>query len=690
MTMEQSTSYRPEIDGLREVAVLAVIANHFSADAVSGGYLGVDVFFVISGFVITSSLFKRQEKSFRDFIVGFYERRCKRILPALIVYVLIMSTLVCLVEPLPGQYLRTGLASLFGISNMYLISQASDYFAESTQLNVFTHTWSLGVEEQFYLLYPLAFWVATQNRNIKASIKYLEIILVVGIVLSLIILGFSFSASQSVAYYSMPSRLWEIASGSLIWCIAYKRGSQISNRTSSVINGIIVDLFFAMLLVCLWFMPKASSLAHITVVVITGLIVLLSQNNSLSKGLLTSRLMTGVGLGSYSLYIWHWGVISFSLWTVGINSATLPFQIALIGILGWLSYSYIERPFRHTTAFGNLVIKTIPLSLSALCLASGYLLILGSPLKGRLFSGSLVSMQERFPSTYDGRRIRGNCGDEDASLEGQSEAVVCRFYQNNKANTIWLVGDSHAEAFLRVSSSIARDLDRELLGSALGGTLFPPTRYKLKDSNEYANNIAHMKELQELIVQHGRPNDLVIVGTRYQFHFGHDWYDFPTSMFEIHSDDGEVNYPISKEMNFREWSEQLLLFAKILEKRDINILLMTPTPEFPKAGNKNCRGVNQQWYNSLSKEECGPIPRKTFFGPNGKYTHIVSRLNILAKQASNIYLFDAFESLCPDEFCLHAEPGKPAFYRDDDHISNYANDKLVYPDLIEFIVNNQL
>jgi peptidoglycan/LPS O-acetylase OafA/YrhL len=141
--------YRPEIDGLRAFAVVAVIVNHFNKEILPNGYLGVDIFFVISGFVITSSLYQRPSKNFKDFISGFYERRIKRLVPALSVYVLTTSIAICLFNPKPYLSLWTGLTSLFGLSNLYLLDKATDYFAQSTELNIFTHTWSLGVEEQF-------------------------------------------------------------------------------------------------------------------------------------------------------------------------------------------------------------------------------------------------------------------------------------------------------------------------------------------------------------------------------------------------------------------------------------------------------------------------------------------------------------------------------------------------------------
>jgi peptidoglycan/LPS O-acetylase OafA/YrhL len=139
-TLPSKSKYRPEIDGMRAFAVIAVIINHFNKDLLPSGYLGVDIFFVISGYVITSSLAGRESKNFLDFLTGFYERRIKRLVPALVVFVLITSILISLFNPDPGVALGLGWRSLFGISNINLYRSSTDYFAESTELNPFTHT----------------------------------------------------------------------------------------------------------------------------------------------------------------------------------------------------------------------------------------------------------------------------------------------------------------------------------------------------------------------------------------------------------------------------------------------------------------------------------------------------------------------------------------------------------------------
>ena len=150
--------YKPEIDGLRAFAVLAVILNHTSTNILPNGFLGVDIFFVISGFVLTLSLEGKKNKNFIDFFTSFFYRRIKRLFPALIIFCLITGILITLVDPFPRDDHITGITGILGFSNLYLLKQSTNYFANEIILNPFTHTWSLDVEEQFYLLFPFFIW----------------------------------------------------------------------------------------------------------------------------------------------------------------------------------------------------------------------------------------------------------------------------------------------------------------------------------------------------------------------------------------------------------------------------------------------------------------------------------------------------------------------------------------------------
>ena len=218
---------------LRAFAVVAVIINHFNKDLLPSGYLGVDIFFAISGYVITSSLANRKSKNFWDFITEFFERRIKRLVPALVVFVLITSILICLFNPDPKLALRSGITSLFGLSNLYLFKQSTDYFAQSTELNPFTHTWSLGVEEQFYLLFPFLIWFSGFGRQAKNGARNLFLWIGTLTVISLTGFIYLYQSNQPAAYFLMPPRFWEMATGCLVF-IGFQRRAKIEQALEQV------------------------------------------------------------------------------------------------------------------------------------------------------------------------------------------------------------------------------------------------------------------------------------------------------------------------------------------------------------------------------------------------------------------------------------------------------------------------
>ena len=340
--------YRPEIDSLRAFAVIAVIINHFNKEILPNGYLGVDIFFLISGFVITSSLYQRPSKNFKDFISGFYERRIKRLVPALSVFVLIMSIAICILNPSPAISLLTGLTSLFGLSNLYLIKNSTDYFAISTEFNVFTHTWSLGVEEQFYILFPFLVWFSGFGRQTKNGARNLFLIVGALTITSLIGFFYLYPINQPVAYFSMPTRFWEMATGCLIFIIFQKYAS-IEQFLEKIPPHLLLILIIGVM-----YLPTSFATASTVAVVFLSAVLI----GSLKKGtalytFFTSSKIVYVGLISYSLYLWHWGILSISRWTIGIHWWSFPFQVALMFGLAISSYRYIETPLRKGNWFGK-------------------------------------------------------------------------------------------------------------------------------------------------------------------------------------------------------------------------------------------------------------------------------------------------------------------------------------------------
>ena len=341
-------NYKPEIDGLRGFAVIAVILNHTSSKILQSGFLGVDIFFVISGFVLTLSLQDKKYENFFEFFTSFFYRRIKRLLPALIIFCITTAIFITLFNPLPQTGHMTGITGLLGYSNIYLLKQSADYFTKEALLNPFTHTWSLDVEEQFYLLFPFFIWFSGFGRQKHSGEKILLNLMLFFSTLSFltyVYLNINFPISS---YFLMPSRFWEMGFGCILF-ILYKKNNNLIQKISSFPPLLILFSIFVVMLT-----PKSNNLFSTpTVVFLTSLLILSVKENTKIYKLFTNKFLNHIGLLSYSLYLWHWAVLSISAWTIGIHIWTIPLQYALMYFLAFLSYKYVEQPFRK----GNLFSK---------------------------------------------------------------------------------------------------------------------------------------------------------------------------------------------------------------------------------------------------------------------------------------------------------------------------------------------
>ena len=304
---QAKSKYRPEIDGLRAFAIVAVIINHFNKDVLPSGYLGVDIFFVVSGYVITSSLADRKSKNFLDFVTEFYERRIKRLVPALVVFVLITNVLICLFNPDPGVALGLGWRSLFGVSNISLYRSSTDYFAQSTELNPFTHTWSLGVEEQFYLLFPFLIWFSGFGQQTAKGARNLFFWVGAMTIASLIGFIYLYQVNQPAAYFLMPTRFWEMAAGCLLF-IGFQKRARIEQALEQVPPLLVV----AAMVVAMYLRVEAAVPATIAIVGLSAVLIACQKRETLAYKFFTFETVVYIGLISYSLYLWHWTVLSIS------------------------------------------------------------------------------------------------------------------------------------------------------------------------------------------------------------------------------------------------------------------------------------------------------------------------------------------------------------------------------------------
>jgi peptidoglycan/LPS O-acetylase OafA/YrhL len=343
LTTNSKYKYRPEIDGLRAIAVTSVILYHLGFSSLKGGYIGVDIFFIISGFLITSIITQEIEKGTFT-ITNFYEKRARRILPALTLILFLSAVASWFFLP-PHEFINFT-KSLFYvilfISNIFFWRDG-DYFVTDASLKPLLHTWSLAVEEQFYLFFPFFLFAL---KKIKKNIVFIGIL--VSCILSLALAQYA-SVSYKVAnFYSLPTRFWELGLGALC-SIRISNVNKINNWKK---NNIISLIGLTFIIYAILFYDEKTpfpSLFTLIPAIGTALILLYSSKNLGIGKLLANRGLVFVGLISYSAYLIHQPLIAFQNIYFGFNQSTIYKLVTLLSIffLAFLSYRYVESPFRN-------------------------------------------------------------------------------------------------------------------------------------------------------------------------------------------------------------------------------------------------------------------------------------------------------------------------------------------------------
>ncbi|WP_320673747.1 acyltransferase family protein [Prochlorococcus sp. MIT 1341] len=620
--------YRPEIDGLRAFAVVTVIINHFNKEILPNGYLGVDIFFVISGFVITSSLYQRRSKDFKDFISGFYQRRIKRLVPALSVFVLITSIAICLFNPTPGISLITGLTSLFGLSNLYLLKNATDYFAQSTEFNVFAHTWSLGVEEQFYMLFPFLIWFSGFGRQTKNGARNLFLTVVTLTIISFIGFLYLYPTSQSAAYFLMPTRFWEMAVGCLIF-IGLQRRAFIEKFVEKVPPLLVLFLIVGVMYLPISFATEAT----ITVVALSSVLIASLKEQTGAYKFFTSPKVVYIGLISYSLYLWHWGVLSISRWTIGIHWWSVPIQVALMLGMAIASYRWIETPLRKGNWFGKRW-KTLVVGGGVIVTLSAGLIALGRPLKGKLFLGEMY----KYPIE---------------KTINKHESLISTLSNKNFS----IAGNSHSDHIIPLLENLFDEKVFHLKKS------FPCETLEINQESLSFDKIqcSFYKDI-DLLLETLVKGDFLIISSRHRGIFQNGWYtNRLTYMPNKLNKENWDNY----QMQFWDQVEQI---AKLAKEKSINVIFIMPLPEFKTYTDANF--CTKQWFNNLgySSDQCIPNTNKqTLIDRLSSYSY--KRVLIISEKYKNFVAVDFLAEFCMDEICnpIHKE-SKNYLYLDPNHL----------------------
>jgi peptidoglycan/LPS O-acetylase OafA/YrhL len=438
--------YRSDIDGLRALAVIAVIVFHAFPQSLRGGFIGVDVFFVISGYLITTLLLQDQAAG-KFSITGFYGRRIRRIFPALVV-VLLASWLFGWVALLPGEYAELGreMAAAAGFASNLVRLRASGYFDAVGELQPLLHLWSLAIEEQFYLLWPLLLLAAWRWRVPVAA-------LVLVLLVASLLVNLDLRYERMVDFYAPYTRFWELLIGAALACAML----QPQTRSMRWLSPVGVGLLLAGLMLSSPAKPYPGALAILPTVG-TALLIAAGERGWLNP-LIGWRGLAAIGRISYPLYLWHWPLLAYAHIIVGgpLSVALRNGLIAAAIVLAWLTYRYVERPLRFGVPAPKWMLPVLMLCIAALGLAT----YASGGLRFRA-AGNYVDNRAELLRTV-------NSDADCATYVGAYAAMptFCRYSNAGGSQTVALIGDSLAHvAYPGIAKSLtARGINTLMLAN---------------------------------------------------------------------------------------------------------------------------------------------------------------------------------------------------------------------------------
>lgn len=674
------TGYRSEIDGLRALAVVAVLLNHLSHRLLPAGYLGVDIFFVISGCVVTSSLASRADGDVRRFLGAFYWRRWRRLWPVLAVMVVGVSVLyAALGSPIDDHYttvFRSGLTALLGVSNLYLYKQGSTYFGMSDEYNPFLHTWSLGVEEQFYLIWPLLMLAAGFGLKRAPARAYRRLGWISAVVCLVSLAGYlllQLRGQPMAAFFLSPFRLWELALGSLAF-LAHRRrrrGRRRSAGGSGSGQGFPLDLpILAALLLSLVLPSSAEVGATLLVALLTAALLVLMRSGAGAARLLSHPTLVLVGLASYSLYLWHWPLLVFARYTLGLNAAVALPLLVLIAVVGAISYRF-EFWSRYRFSLLARPALVIPWVLLSLLSSAATLLVLQGPGKGALFLGrrtgdlDLTSSNKAIAGTTISTAM---CFlDPTAPVPPSSYfSWMCRSEQPPQRPTIYFEGDSHAHALFLLGRDLLRGGSYGISFATRGGCPFPffaPAGRPDYRGERYRNCLPHDQSRRRELAEVLKPGDVVV------------------------SESSISNYirslpPSDRLSALAGYASAVRAFDALVAARGAHLVLVAPTPTFPQPRIRSplslCR---PEWFRPAWA--LAPICRTIRVSRSEQLAQTREVRDLqrgLAAAGRATVVFDPLPALCPPgrSSCANVEGGQ-ILYSDGSHLTNAGAEQLSAP-----------
>lgn len=650
---QRRMKYRPDIDGLRCLAVAPVVLCHAGVDYFSGGFVGVDVFFVISGFLITSII--RREMARDAFtIAGFYERRCRRILPALIV-VILFCVVVGYFTMLPGQYsafAESAIAALLFISNVFFWLQAG-YFAPVSEWMPLLHTWSLAVEEQYYIVFPI-FMLFTRRWRVSRQLAVIGFVFAASLAVSV----YGAYNKPSATFYLAPFRAWELLGGVII---AYWSPPSDLPRWLREAASVIGLLLLLLPVVLFDDRTPFPGLAAVPPCLGTAILLVSGQaGSSVVRSILEHRVLVFVGLISYSLYLWHWPVFVFMRLRFAQTGLT-PDAAALGTVLSVgiaiLSWRFVEQPFRRKgVSSRNAVFR-----LSAA--AVGFSLVVTGVIY--FFDGF---PEHAVPEALAFERASKDVDPVRMPCHGEIDSASCEFGSQDATPTTYaLWGDSHAAAFRPA-------LEEAMSGSGRRGTLIwlggcPPLLGLEKVGEPDVEECdAFRQRAVDFLSEPGNSIKTVFLSGR--------WLTVATG---VSAEVGGSFVQLTKDAESESLGPE--------ENRRVFIRSLNRTIEALLAGGKDIvliGGVPDIGWDvptvlALSAQHHRGVPRVASRRESEATHAAVDRVFAEAAQRDGVMFIPIWPLLCPKD-CLILVHNR-AIYSDDDHLSLYGARRFLGPSL---------
>ena len=642
--------YRAEIDGLRALAVVPIILFHAEFELFSGGFLGVDVFFVISGYLITTILIEDIENK-RLSIVNFYERRARRILPALAVMVITTITLgwFVLTPYFLSDLFQTTAAISFFASNILLYIK-SGYFSAISELKPFLHTWSLAVEEQYYIVFPI--FLAFAYRFGRRAVFWITAFLCL---VSLLMSEWSWRVDKEANFYLLHTRAWELLTGSISAFIIQKQGVQKNNPLALLgLAAIVFSIFFYDET-----MPFPGVYALVPVLGAV-LLVLYAEKETLVAKLLSTKGFIGIGLISYSAYLWHQPIFALMKHSK-ISEPTQYNYILAIGIIFLVSvvtWKYVEQPFRNKSTVNSkkvFLFSTLFISLMALVGLYGHVK-LGFPERLSYETNSISK------GAFDKNPRQKECHYIE-KLKGLKNACVLGTTENTEPS-IALIGNSHGDMFAKSLSDSLSSNDLAAYNLSFNGC--SPVDFEHGSSSFSENScyklvmgfLSEHKEISSVIVSFRWI--LLISGTGY-------------GVEKLNDDKDLLPQDVVQKR-----AEVVAKKIEELAKLEKHIVIVYPVPEagvdVPNFVTKQRMFNDENFYFR--------IPYETFKQRNSAaYAALDSVKEI--KSLSRIYPSSVICDESINGFCETVIDGRSVYF-DDDHLSNYGA-SLITPDIIHLL-----